>query len=190
LIKPPKTTGDSLWLFWIALHCTLVRSPSPPLPHLLPVPLKAIIRCFIILFLICIWSPSTVFLHLLSPSSFPQVLPHTISILYSYLSLLTFFDEAVCLLIIQKEDFTDRIATSLNILPHKYSFCISHLASLKTVHLPYFSELMKMTKFHFNYLWLIHPQLISSKNANPSTETPTLQFVLLCIHLLDELSII
>jgi hypothetical protein len=69
-------TGNSLWQFWISLHCTLVR--SPPLPQTPPAPLKAITRGFFFLFCGSIWNPSTIFpyLNLLhSPSSLPQVPP-------------------------------------------------------------------------------------------------------------------
>jgi hypothetical protein len=54
-----------LWQFWVGLHCTLLRLPHhlPP-SKTLPNPLKAIIRGFIIVFHICIWSPLTIFPHL------------------------------------------------------------------------------------------------------------------------------
>jgi hypothetical protein len=81
--------GDLLWQFWIALHCTLVRLPPPSLSHHPnPESLKAITKCFIVLFPLCIWSPSTLFLylHLLhSPSPFWQVHPHC-----TYFSVLSF----------------------------------------------------------------------------------------------------
>jgi hypothetical protein len=39
------------------LHCTLVRSPPSSHPHNpLPIPLKAIARCFIVRFHTCLWS--------------------------------------------------------------------------------------------------------------------------------------
>jgi hypothetical protein len=52
---------------------------------------KAIARSFIILFDLCVWSPSTIFphLHLLSPAASHKYLPpHTVPILQSCLSLL------------------------------------------------------------------------------------------------------
>jgi hypothetical protein len=60
------TGGYSLWQFQIGLHCTLVRLSPASLhpPQLPPTPLKAIVRGFIVLFRICIWSPSAIFPHL------------------------------------------------------------------------------------------------------------------------------
>jgi hypothetical protein len=82
--------GDSLWQFWIGLHCTLARLPliiSPFSPLLVPV--KALTRGFIILFCVCIWSPSPIFshLHLLHSLSY-KLSTSTISILQSCLLLL------------------------------------------------------------------------------------------------------
>jgi hypothetical protein len=55
----------------------MVRSPLPSsLSNSLPVPLKAIARGFIFLFHVCIWSPSTIFLHL-PPSPLFTLLPPT-----------------------------------------------------------------------------------------------------------------
>jgi hypothetical protein len=58
--------GDLLWQFWIALHCTLIRSPLPsPSPcYPVPVTLEAITRGFINPIALCIWCPSTLLLHL------------------------------------------------------------------------------------------------------------------------------
>jgi hypothetical protein len=81
--------------FQIGLYCTLVRSLPPSLTlNPLPTPLKAIAREFIVLFHTSTWYPSTIFtfpyLHFLHiPFPFPQVLPHTVPILYSCFSLLT-----------------------------------------------------------------------------------------------------
>jgi hypothetical protein len=55
--------GDSLWQFQIGLYYTLVSSPPPSLLSHLPAPLKAIARCFFVLFHISIWSPSTIYLY-------------------------------------------------------------------------------------------------------------------------------
>jgi hypothetical protein len=74
----------------MAVHCTLVRL-TPPIPPNPLCPLKAIARGFIVLFHVCIQSPSTIFphLHLLhSPSSLPQAPPHTRC---AYFIVLSFF---------------------------------------------------------------------------------------------------
>jgi hypothetical protein len=66
-----------------------LHSPHPF--HPLLIPLNSITGGFIILFSLCIWSPSTLFLHicLLYSSTFLQVPPtHTVPMLQSCLSLL------------------------------------------------------------------------------------------------------
>jgi hypothetical protein len=80
--------GGFIWQFWLDLYCTLCTLPPLSLPlNLLPTPLKAIARGFVVLFHVGIWSPSTIYGHLNLLPSF-SLLPlvsstHTLCLFYS-----------------------------------------------------------------------------------------------------------